>query len=58
MEQDDWIAFVSHKRLTELLIENHDLKQKVKELQDETDRLRHRDEHGSRYDPFVRNSGH
>ena len=30
----------------------------VKALNDETNCTGHRDEHGSRYDPFVRNSGH
>ena len=30
----------------------------LKEKNEQTNRTGHRDEHGSRYDPFVRNSGH
>jgi len=30
----------------------------LKEKNEQTNRIGHRDEHGSRYDPFVRNSGH
>ena len=56
-EYEDDVAIVGRKILMGLILQNDDLRQKVKELQDEADSLRHRNESCTRCDSCVCDKG-